>query len=75
MFYMPLQVNNLLVFWGACVSVLPWDLRVQLDVLLSSYKSFIQSQAWLMNMYSLPMVQVQLLNDSTSNNRVSLHEY
>jgi len=31
-----LQVNNLLVLFWACVSVLPnWDLRVLLDVLLS----------------------------------------
>jgi len=30
-----LKVNNLIVFcfFGACVSVLPWDLRVLLDVL------------------------------------------
>jgi len=36
MFYMPiLKVNNLLIFcfFGARVSVLPWDLRVLLDVL------------------------------------------
>jgi len=41
MFLCLLQVNNLVVFFWACVSVLPWDLRVLLDVLLSSNKSFI----------------------------------
>jgi len=33
----------LFCFFGACVSVLPWDLRVLLDVLLSSNKSFVHS--------------------------------
>jgi len=43
MFYMPIEVNNLLVFcfFGTCVSVLPWNRRVLLDVFLSSNKSFI----------------------------------
>jgi len=36
-----LQVNNTSICW-ACVSVLPWDLCVMLDVLFSSNKSFIQ---------------------------------
>jgi len=41
MFYMPTASQQFTSIFWVCVSVLSWDLRVLLDVLLSSNESFI----------------------------------
>jgi len=66
-----LKVNNLLVFcsFGACVSILPWDLRVLLDVLCCPINhSFIHS----IRSTSFPYLGAKHLEQSSSGHSTGL---